>query len=287
MPFRIQAAALLAALLAAAPASARVWDQQWEVGGRPTVVVTVSDAHVRIHAGDAHTVTAHVLHEYHRWGLVTGTPDPDVVFSRSGDEIHVQVHEHAWFTLFGGISERLTVDVTVPPASDLSVRTGDGAVDCEPVSGHVRIATGDGALRARGLRGDLDLSTHDGGLDADDLDGSLRAHTGDGHLRVSGRFDRLELASGDGRLEAVVMPGSKLADDWSVHTGDGSLSLRIPSRLQALLDARSNDGHLNVDLPIEVRGALAHEQLTGRLNGGGPTLLVRSGDGAITLGLSD
>ena len=72
-----------------------------------------------------------------------------------------------------------------------------------------------------------------------------------------------------------------------METGDGAVSLRIPHDINTLLDARTRDGHINVSLPIPVQGRLEHKELIGELNNGGPSLRIRTGDGSITLALSD
>ena len=284
------AALVLAASAAWAPTSAatpRVWDQSWDVTGRPEVHVVAEDAHVRIHAGPTGHVRAHVEFELKRWGVLFGSSEPVVVFERKGDEIWVRLHDPKCIGVIGGMDERIVADVTVPDDVSLAVRTGDGAVDCEPLSGRFTFEAGDGAVRAHGLKGDVEVSTGDGRVVLDDIDGRLRAHTQDGHLSAAGRFDALDLGTGDGRLDAFAGSGSRVETPWSFETGDGSVSLRIPHDLAALLDARTRDGHINVELPIELRGRMVHRELVGELNGGGPSLRVRTGDGSITLSLSD
>ena len=138
-----------------------------------------------------------------------------------------------------------------------------------------------------GVIGAVDVRSGDGRVTLDELDGRLRARTKDGHLSCSGRFDALDLGAGDGRVDAIAAPGSQPTSDWNVETGDGAVSLRIPHDINTLLDARTRDGHINVSLPIPVQGRLEHKELIGELNNGGPSLRIRTGDGSITLALSD
>ena len=265
----------------------KVWQQKWDVSPKPSVRVVATDAHVTIHSGPAGVVSARVEHELRTWGFVANKIEPTVTFVQSGNTYTVTVRERNGVVVLGGLFERTTVDVTLPAEADLAVRTGDGAIDCDPVQGIVRLETGDGAIRARGLRGEISIATGDGSVTADDLEGSLRAHSGDGKLIIGGRFDRLELSTGDGRIDATANKGSQMAEAWNVETGDGSMTLRIPHDLKAYVDVHTNDGHVRVDLPISVKGDLSRRDLTGELNGGGRTLRMRTGDGPITLGLSD
>ncbi len=278
----------LALALAATPALARpkTWDQNWDVTGTPDVHVVADDAHVRILAGPKGKVTAHVVYELKRWGLVVGSLEPTVVFERKGDQIWITARDPKTIGVIGGMDEHYNIDVTVPTDVTLSVKTGDGSVDCEPISGRLTFVTGDGAVRAHGLKGDIDISSGDGRVILDDIDGRLRGRSGDGRLLVAGRFDQLDLSTGDGRVEATARRGSKMLTPWNLESGDGSVTLRIPVDLDAMLDARTRDGRLNIQLPIMLPAHPRHNELVGELNNGGPTLRVRTQDGGITLALS-
>lgn len=282
-------ALLFALVVVASPALAapRVWDESWAVGPRPDVHVQVDDGHVRLHAGPAGRVRAHVEYSLKHWGLVIGTGEPSVVFEHKDDQVWITARDPRGIGVIGAVDEKFTVDVTVPEEVLLTVRTDDGAVDCEPLKGRFTFETGDGAVRAHGLRGDMDISSGDGRVVLDDLEGRLHARTGDGHLSVTGRFDVLDLRAGDGRIDASARPGSKVTTAWSVETGDGAVTLRVPSDIAALLDVRTQDGSIIVELPITTQGRMSRRELVGELNGGGPPLRVRTADGSITLALSE
>lgn len=277
----------VAAIAISSPAAANTWDQDFRVGPTPTLSVITNDAHVRLHVGPASSVHARVLHDVKKWGLYVHETQPEVSLLQNDNRVEIIARTHGLNVFFGGVSEQFTIDVTVPANCAVDVRSTDGAVDVPDLSGHVQIETGDGHIRVTGARGDITLFSGDGAIDAEGLDGSLRAHTTDGHLHVSGRFDHLDLRTGDGRIEAQAERGSRLADAWNLETRDGGMQLQIPHDIKAMLDARTGDGRLHVDLPIAVRGDIRHHQLSGELNGGGPTLRLRSGDGSLTLGLSD
>ena len=86
-----------------------------------------------------------------------------------------------------------------------------------------------------------------------------------------------------------VFDGSVLKTDWSVNTGDGSITLRLPANLDAELDAHTGDGGVHADGVDGVRRARTttmttnRESLRGRVGKGGRTLRLRSGDGSINI----
>lgn len=278
----------LALVLAAAPAHAapKVWTQDWSVTGRPTVRIRVDDAHVRVHRGPDGRVTSRVEYSHERRGIVIGASSPVVVFERTGNEFRIHARDPKGVGVVGMSVEHFIVDVTVPGNVALEVRSTDGALDCEPLEGTFSFESTDGAIRGHGLRGEISVVTGDGRVTLDSLDGSFTARLSDGHLTTAGRFDALDVRSGDGRQDVTARAGSRVKSPWSLESRDGAISLHIPVDIAALLDARTVDGRLRVNLPIPAAGQ-DRNQLVGEINGGGPLLRVRTKDGSLTLALSE
>ena len=270
---------MLAALigLAAGGAHADDWNRTYRVGAHPHLAVSTDDAHVSVLVGEPGTIAIRV----HTEGWKIGSGGIAIHDEQSGDQVRFETREphFQWGLTFHPL--KIEVEVTVPRELALDVDTGDGNVTLAPVTGTVRVHTGDGSVDAEGLHGDLSLVSGDGHIRAHDLDGRLYAHTGDGGIAVSGRFTRLELSSGDGRIEATADAGSKVAEVWDLHTGDGSIQLRVPKDLAADLEAETGDGSIDADLPVSVEGRFVSRHLSGHLNGGGAPIRLRSGDGNI------
>jgi len=123
-------------------------------------------------------------------------------------------------------------------------------------------------------------------LDARNLDGRVDANSGDGHIKIDGRLDALNVKTGDGSIDARVEPGSKMTGGWSIHTGDGSVDMVLPADLQANIDASTNDGHISLGIPVTVEGTFSNSQIHGKMNGGGQSLTIHTGDGSIRLSKS-
>jgi phage baseplate assembly protein gpV len=75
-----------------------------------------------------------------------------------------------------------------------------------------------------------------------------------------------------------------VASTWTIRSGDGHINMRIASDLNANVEARTGDGSITLDVPnFAVSGSLSHSSVHGKLNAGGGTLSVSSGDGSIHL----
>jgi hypothetical protein len=268
--------ACAAPAFAASPAVSR-YEKTFPTAGRPTLVLRADDASVHVSTWDRPAVGIRVTTQ----GWAFGAPAIAVDASQSGDRVLCEVREpHRAVSFVIGL--RMTrVDVSLPRDADLDLSTGDGAIVIEPLAGEIRAQSGDGSIEAEGLRGTVVLSTGDGHIRATALDGSLVARSGDGGITLDGRFDRLEVGTSDGRVTVTAREGSRLASAWD--SGDGSLTLRVPATLRADLDLHTGDGRLTVDLPVEVSGRQERHTVFGRMNGGGPLLRMRCGDGAIRL----
>ncbi len=266
-------------VLAAASAGADDWSRQYTVKGRPELRLATDDGSIRVEVGTGSQIEASVTTE--GWKIAPG--EVTIRESQSGDQIAIEVRlpQRSYSSDYGRRSVKLVV--RVPAAADLDLRTGDGSVDVEPVTGRVTIATGDGSITVAGLRGEIKLHTGDGSIKATGLEGRLRADTGDGSMNVRGRFDALDLRTGDGSIAAEVEQGSKVAEGWSLSSGDGGITLRLPEDLGAELDAHAGSGDVTVEAPVTVTGTVSESSVRGTLAGGGGRLRVHTGDGSIHL----
>jgi hypothetical protein len=258
-----------------APAGADEWSRQYAVKARPAVHVRADDAGVRVETGAVSEVAARVT----TTGWKIGPGDVVITESQSGDTVDIEIRLPKMRMGWGDRS--VEVSLRVPAESDLDIRTGDGTIDARAVNGRIKLSTGDGNLTAHGLQGEIQLHSGDGTIAADGLSGRLAADTGDGDLDVRGRFVGLDLRTGDGDIQAAVEAGSKLEAPWSVRTGDGRVTLRLPEGLGAELDLHTGDGGIVLDQPVSVHGEVRENRVRGQLGAGGPLFSIHTGDGPI------
>ena len=295
----LASAALIAIALATPVVRAEEWTKSYSIAGRANVRVGTNDGAVQVFTGASKQVEFRVLYagyEINRTLHIDSRQDGDSV------QITARVSGHWGFTW--NKERRMKIEVRMPKDADLNVDTGDGSVDTQPVSGRVKIHTGDGSVRVQsvsgdvevdtgdgsitleGARGEIHLHTGDGRVEARDLDGRVNASSGDGHITISGRLDGLDIKTGDGSINAQLQPGSKVTSSWSIRTGDGSVDVVLPPDLQANIDASTNDGHISLGIPLTVEGTFKNSEIHGKMNGGGLSLTVHTGDGSIRLSKS-
>jgi len=251
----------LAAALLSTAAFADEWSKKFVISGRPELRVDSNDGSVTIRPWDRKEIDVRVTTS--GWRIAPG--EVQIVDHQLGDRVELEVRmPHRPFSIVFR-HRSIRVEIQAPRELRSDIRTGDGSITVDS------------------LRGETHLHTGDGSIEADSLDGTLEANTGDGRIRVRGRFDLLNLHTGDGSIEAEIASGSKMTSEWTVRTGDGHVTLRLPTSFSADLDVHTGDGHIESDLPITVSGIHRDHELRGKLNAGGPLFTVRTNDGSIRL----
>jgi hypothetical protein len=233
------------------------WTKQYTVNGKPEMRVMTSDGDVRLRTGEDNRISARV--ETSGWKI--GPEEVRVVDYQSGNRVELDVRLPHYHWNLGHRSVR--IELTVPREADLEIRTSDGNISTEGVKGEIRLSSGDG------------------NINTESVEGALEATTGDGNVTVDGRFERLHLKSGDGRIEARVASGSKMMEEWSVRSGDGDVTVRLPSSFAADLSLHTGDGHIQLGIPLTYSGSMRESNIQGKLNGGGMTFTIHTGDGSI------
>ena len=240
-------------------ARADEWNKRWSVGAKPELRVTAGDASIVLEVGSGDAIEA-VLRTR---GVSIGDSGVKVSEHQTGDRVEIEVREPATHFSFGMRSIELSI--RVPRDLTVDLRTGDGSIRLRGVHGSIRAATGDGSV------------------EGDNLDGSLDLRTGDGSLHIKGRFDLLQLRTSDGSVDMQAFSGSRMRSGWRIETGDGSVRVALPRDLAADVQLRTGDGSIHTDLPLSIEGIKSEHDIHGKLNGGGPVLEVRTGEGSISL----
>jgi hypothetical protein len=138
--------------------------------------------------------------------------------------------------------------VNVPAGLRTSFRTENGAVRLENSTGQITAASTNGPIVGRGLSGSVDASTVNGGIEI-------------GLTSVNA--------------------------DSKIITVNGPATLTVPADIDAELDAAAVNGGVTTqdDLPLTARDR-TNRRVTGRLNNGGPRIVVQTTNGGVRVGLT-
>lgn len=260
----------------------------FDVTGVPDVRLTTFDGSVQIKTWDKNQVLVEIEK---RAPTEESLKALEVVADQTGDRVQVEVRRPASGESFfglGNFSRSAKIIATLPRKANVVAASGDGSIRVESVAGRCELRTGDGSVRGSAIEGDVVVHTSDGSVTLQDISGAVDLTTGDGGVSLSGALGGVQVQTGDGSVTVRADEGSRMSDDWSLRTNDGSVVLYLPSNFAADLDAHTSDGSVSSDLDVTtvVSGRVDKRTLKGRLGEGGRTLRIRTGDGSIRLRVS-
>jgi DUF4097 and DUF4098 domain-containing protein YvlB len=292
---RLRAAAASIALLPLATLSACTIDvrgdaytareeKRFTVAGTVDLELVSFDGSIEVRGGDRSDVVVEVEKAGSSKEIVDAIR---VVARQDGNRIRVEAlgpDSSEWMIGVGRLHRSARIVATVPRDCNLLADSRDGSIKVERLKGRLELRSGDGSVQAYDLDGSVLVDTSDGSVKLQGISGTVDARSGDGSLTVDGRLTNARLRTEDGSVTLRLEPGSAMAEDWDVQTGDGSVSVQFPEGFAAEIDASTGDGAVRADDDLGLRASGEEpRRLTGTLGSGGRRLTLRSGDGSIVL----
>lgn len=170
-------------------------------------------------------------------------------------------------------------EIQAPANSFLEAGSGSGDVRVEGVGANAKISTGSGSIHATGLQGGFSLNTGSGNIVADQTgEGDVKAQTGSGKIDLKNIHGGLKAGTGSGEIKVAGSPTM----DWKLETGSGSIEF-WPGDTGFTLDASTGSGGVHTDKEMAVQGSFDKHHITGKINGGGPTVRIETGSGDVRI----
>lgn len=250
---RIGLALVAAGLLVASPAAAEDfrWSGALERGQLVEIKGVNGDVDAVATSGDRVEVTARKTARH---------DDPD--------EVRIEVVEHP-----GGV----TICAVYPDRR--------GRNECAPGEGgrlgaeHNDVEVSFRVSLPAGLR--FAGRTVNGGVSVRDLEGDVEATTVNGSVTVA-TAGRATARTVNGSIDARVGRADG-REPLSFETVNGRIEVELPEGASADVDARTVNGSIDSDFPLDVRGRWAHKRASGEIGGGGRELELKTVNGSIRL----
>jgi len=168
-------------------------------------------------------------------------------------------------------------EIQAPADAYLDAGSGSGNVTVDGVGQNAKLNTGSGNVHATGLRGTMNLGTGSGNVYAEQTgSGDVKAETGSGNIELKNVHGGLKAETGSGDIKIGGAPTAA----WKFETGSGSVEMWVADA-PITLDAESGSGSIHTDHEMLTQGSNDKHHVTGKLNGGGPTVRVETGSGDI------
>jgi len=181
----------------------------------------------------------------------------------------------------------------------VKVKTSGGGIKLGKISGPVTAHTSGGDITLGGSGAAADLHTSGGGIEIGNVVGNVQAKTsggsvsvehagGDVYIRSSG--GGIDIGEAGGTVDASTSGGSiraRLASqpkaDSRLSTSGGGITVSLAPSVAVELDAHTSGGDVVTDIPITIQGRQNESEIAGKINGGGPKLVLRSSGGDIRI----
>jgi hypothetical protein len=231
---------------------------------------------------------------------VANTSGRTVIRPTDGPDVRVQATRHFWSA--GNAPDvrlvpsgsALTIDapqvgpgpfgyvdytIDVPARMGAEIRSASGSIDIRGLAGPVRLETASGDIDARDLTSSVSATTASGAIRMTNVSGTTQARTASGEISASGveRMTEARSISGSINLDGAFTDGAQIA------SVSGSVSARFIRAAAVHIDANSFSGDVSAGGLGLINQASGPHSVAGDLNGGGPTVSIRTTSGEIQL----
>jgi DUF4097 and DUF4098 domain-containing protein YvlB len=273
MKHLLVAATALALAALPALASEATFERTLTVSGKVELSVSTGSGNIRLTPGSGNRV--------HIFGRVKSS------WGASEERVreiaaHPPIEQTGNIVRIGGHHENLRnisidYEIEAPVEAYLDAGSGSGNVTDDGVGENVKLSTGSGGIHATGLHGGFSVGTGSGNIYAEQIgEGDVKAETGSGNIELRNLHGGLRANTGSGNIKVGGTPASP----WHLETGSGNVEFWA-GNAAFTLDAETGSGGIHTDKEMLTQGSSDRHHITGKINGGGPTVRIETGSGNI------
>jgi len=261
--------------LAAVPALAAeaTFERNLTVNGRVELSVATGSGNIRLTHGSGSQV--HIFGRVKsNWGgseerarEIAANPP----IEQTGNIIRIGVHHESLHNI------SIDYEIQAPADAYLEAGSGSGDITDDGVGESAKLNTGSGNIHATGLHDGFSVGTGSGSIYAEQTgQGDVKAGTGSGNIELRNLRGGLRADTGSGSIKVAGTP----TNSWRLETGSGNVEFWAGDA-PFTLNASSGSGSIHTDREMLTQGSSDHHHVTGKLNGGGPTVRIETGSGDI------
>lgn len=168
-------------------------------------------------------------------------------------------------------------------AGRVTARTSGGGIKLGKMGSTVDARTSGGNVTLEAARGDVELSSSGGNIDVGRVDGTAEISTSGGGIKIESVEGRVNARTSGGSIRAGI--AGPLKGDCALSTSGGSVRVNVDKSAAFRLAASTSGGGVDAEgltLTLE-KSSRNRSTLSGSVNGGGPTLKLRSSGGDIVV----
>ena len=185
-----------------------------------------------------------------------------VRLKNSGNKITVEIKKPrlGWHE-----SVSVSLDAKVPNKTNPYLITHNGAVTVTDIQGKVDATSHNGRIKTSNVSNHTKLKTHNGTVICEQISGDAWLSTHNGGINVSYADDAPVVCQ-------IIMT-----------THNGSINLKTPPNVSAVVNLSTHNGSINTELPITLIGTVSKNKLNGKIGEGLGKLKIETHNGSIKI----
>jgi len=289
----------------------------FDVGDGGTIRLNADVGDVHVTSGGSGKVTIEIIR---RARNAEDLNRNEVTFSQSGSDVTVRSRyeneRHGWFN-WNEHGIDIDYNIRIPARYNVDLHTSGGDIEGGNVGGNADVNTSGGDVKLTRVGGNLRAHTSGGDISLDSATGTANLNTSGGDIEIREAGSNVEAKTSGGSIEIHRAGGTVMArtsggsiriddatdtvdaqtsggsitahfsrqprGDSRLATSGGGVTVELAPSIGAELDARASGGGVRADVPVTVQGKQDDDSLVGRINGGGPRLVLRTSGGGITV----
>ena len=169
-------------------------------------------------------------------------------------------------------------EIRLPRGVKIAAVSGNGDVSVTGATAEVVATTGNGIVRAATTGGPVRASSGNGDINVTEAGGEVIARSGNGDVNVETSTGPVSAHTGNGRIDARMSSLSGTAD-MAFRTGNGDVTVVLPSDFEGEIDVQIPNGALETDFPLRVQGRIDPHRVRATIGRGGRRITITSGSG--------
>ena len=174
-------------------------------------------------------------------------------------------------------------------SGSLRAETAGGGISIQSVSGNVFAETAGGGIECTEIGGSLDAETAGGDIDGSAIGGPVTVRTRAGDIELSGVAASITAETSVGDIEVQMDAAGRDNSSFTASHGDirltmpGDIAVRLDIEVRSSWGGGINRDDIESDFPITLESDRDERSVraTGELNGGGPTIKIRTRGGSV------
>ncbi len=177
-------------------------------------------------------------------------------------------------------NEGCAFEITIPDVSDVVIKTSNGSIGLEELSGEATLNTTNGGIRVRRHDGPVYADTSNGRISMENVAGPVIADTSNGSVTLRGVGGPIEADSSNGRIEISLGDGG--AGPVEARTSNGGISLSFGESFAGQVEIGTSNGSINVDRASGVKLlSLSRHRAVIEVGDGGPRSTLKTSNGSV------